>query len=176
MGTNSPKPPEPPLSLAARWLHLIHQCLGRPQSPPQTIARWVHAFLHNYATKDPLVTVGRPKFTPKLLLPLWWSPPPSNTPIPRLTPPPQTIARWVHAFPHNYATKDPLVTVGRPKFTPKLLLPLRWSSSHLIHPSLNRPHSPSQTASGSTQPFCTVHFVDRQTDRQTDGLHESSET
>jgi len=47
--------------------HLIHQCLGRRHSPvtTQTTARWFHAFPHNYATKSPLVTMGRPKFTPK---------------------------------------------------------------------------------------------------------------
>jgi len=47
----------------------------------------------------------------------------------------------------------PLVTVGRPKFTPKTALPFDDHHPHLIHPSLNRPHSPSQMASGSTQPF-----------------------
>jgi len=47
---------------------------------------------------------------------------------------------------------------------------------HLIHPTLNRPHSPTQMASGSSQPFChnilykptdrpTVQPTDRQTDR-----------
>jgi len=38
--------------------------------------------------KAPLVTMGRPKFTPfpSQLLPLRRSPPPSNTPIPRPTP------------------------------------------------------------------------------------------
>jgi len=35
---------------------------------------------HNYATKSPLVTTGRPKFTPKLALLLRLSPPPSNAP------------------------------------------------------------------------------------------------
>ena len=40
--------------------------------------------------------------------------------------------------------------------------------SHLIHPSLDRPHSPPKTASGSTQPFCHS-TLSGQTDRQTDG-------
>jgi len=40
---------------------------------------------------------------------------------------------------------------------------------HLIHPSLNRPHTPSQTASRSTQPFFH-NILSRQTDRQTDRL------
>jgi len=30
----------------------------------------------------------------------------------------QTTARSVHAFPHNYATKSPLVTMGHPKTAP----------------------------------------------------------
>jgi len=37
-----------------------------------------------------------------------------------------------------------------------------------MHPSLDRPHSQPQTASGSNQPFATVHFPDRETDRPTD--------
>jgi len=48
---------------------------------------------------------------------------PSNTiimiiPPPIQSPPPMT-ARLVHALPHNYTTKSPLVTMGCPKFTPK---------------------------------------------------------
>jgi len=45
--------------------HLMYQCLGRPLSLPQTTARLVHALPHNCATTSPLVTMGRPKFTPK---------------------------------------------------------------------------------------------------------------
>jgi len=37
---------------------------------------------------------------------------------------------------------------------PKLPLPFDNNRPHLIHPSFDRPHSPSQTAFGSTQPFC----------------------
>jgi len=44
------------------------------------------SFSHNYVTKSPLVTMERPKFTPKLPFPLRRSPSPSNTPIPRPTP------------------------------------------------------------------------------------------
>ena len=50
---------------------------------------------------------------------------------------------------------------------PKLPLPLRRLPLHLIHPSLNRPYSPSQMASGSYQPFCHS-TLSRQTDRLTD--------
>ena len=45
--------------------HLIHQCLGRLYSPLQVIAPSVHTFRHHYTSKFPLVTMGRPKFTPK---------------------------------------------------------------------------------------------------------------
>jgi len=58
-----------------------------------------------------------------------------------------------HALPHNYATKCPLVTMGCLKFHPKR--PFLWRSPpHLIHPSLDWPHSPSQMASRSNQLFC----------------------
>ena len=42
--------------------------------------------LRRVRRKGPLVTMGCPKFTPKLPLPLRRSPPLSNTPIPRPTP------------------------------------------------------------------------------------------
>jgi len=45
------------------WTHLIHPSLNRPHSLPKTIARSIHALLHNYATKSTLVTIGCPKFT-----------------------------------------------------------------------------------------------------------------
>ena len=66
----------------------------------------------------------------------------------------QTTARSVHALLHNYTTKYPLVTMGCPKFSPKLPHPIWWSPPHLIHPSFDQLHSPSQTASGFNQPFC----------------------
>jgi len=62
--------------------------------------------------------------------------------------------------------KSSLVTMGRPKFTLKTAPSLRRSPPHLIHSSLDRPHSPPQTASGSNQLFATIHFADR--DRPTD--------
>jgi len=60
-----------------------------------------------------------------------------------------------------------LVTVGRPKFTPKTAPSLRRSPPHLILPSFDWPHSRSQTASGSTQPFCNSTLSDRHTDAHT---------
>jgi len=57
---------------------------------------------------------------------------------------------------------------GCSKFTLNCPFPFDDHHPHLIHTSLDRPHSPPQTASGSNQPFATVHFPGRQTDRQTD--------
>jgi len=45
--------------------HLTHECLGPPHSPRQTTARSLYALPHNDATKSPLVTMGRRKFTPQ---------------------------------------------------------------------------------------------------------------
>ena len=58
-----------------------------------------------------------------------------------------------------------------PNSPPKLSFPLRWSPPHLIHPSLDRPHSPPQTGSGSIRPCCHSTLsgqTDRPTDTQTD--------
>ena len=45
--------------------HLIQQCLGPPQAPPETAAPTVEALYHTYAVKSPLVTMVRSKFAPK---------------------------------------------------------------------------------------------------------------
>ena len=45
--------------------HLTHECLGPPHSPRQTTARSLYALPHKDATKSPLVTMGRRKFTPQ---------------------------------------------------------------------------------------------------------------
>ena len=45
--------------------HLIPQCLGPPQAPPETAAPTVEALSHTYAVKFPLVTMVRSKFAPK---------------------------------------------------------------------------------------------------------------
>jgi len=68
---------------------LPHGALGLPSNrrmpkPTETTARSVHALSHNYATKSPLVTMGRPNSSPKLPFPSTISTP-SNTPIPRPT-------------------------------------------------------------------------------------------
>jgi len=86
-----------------------------------------------------------------------------------------TVTTSMHAISHNYATKSPLVTMPFPHLLPKLSLPLRRSPTHLIHPSVDRPHSSPQTASRYNQPFFhnspirqTDRMTDRPTDRQTD--------
>jgi len=63
--------------------------------------------------------------------------------------------------------KHAIQTNGNEK-KPKLPSPFA-RGPYLIHPSLDRPHSPPQTASRSNQPCChNIHFPDRQTDRPTD--------
>ena len=52
---------------------------------------------------------------------------------------------------------------------PKLPFPFDYYHDQLIHPSLVRPHSPSQTVSGSNLPFCH-NTLCGPTDRPTDGL------
>jgi len=61
-------------------------------------------------------------------------------------------------------TKSLLVTTVRPKFTPNGPFPF---DDHHRHLSLDRSHSPPQTASRSNQPFCQ-NTLSGQTDRQTD--------
>ena len=45
--------------------HLIQQCLGPPQAPPQIAAPTIEALAHTDPLKSPLVTMVRPKFAPK---------------------------------------------------------------------------------------------------------------
>ena len=59
--------------------HLIQQCLGPPQAPPETAAPTIEALSHTYAVKSPLVTRVRSKFTPKMY-PFPWTD--CQTPIP----------------------------------------------------------------------------------------------
>jgi len=65
--------------------------------------------------------------------------------------------------------------MGRCNSPPKLPFPFDHNRPHLIHLSLDRSHSPSQTASGSNQPFCHSTLLGhRQTDRLTDGIGDRS--
>jgi len=59
--------------------------------------------------------------------------------------------------------------MGRPKFTPKSAPSASTITTPSNTPILDRHHSPPQTASGSTQPFCH-NTLSGPTDRQTDGL------
>ena len=45
--------------------HLIQQCLGPPQAPPQIAAPTVEALSHTDPVKSPMVTMVRPKFASK---------------------------------------------------------------------------------------------------------------
>jgi len=69
-----------PFPLRHEDFHLTHEFLGQPHSPRQTTAPSLYALLHNDATNSPLVTMGRPKFTPKTALHLRRSPPKFSTP------------------------------------------------------------------------------------------------
>ena len=75
---------------------------------------------------------------------------------------------------NNYATKSPLVTMGCPTFTSKTT---PFPSPISAHSSLDRPHSPPETASRSNQPFfhrSPTWQTDRQTDRPTDELSNNA--
>jgi len=79
MGQTTPK--STPYSLEART-----SMLGLTPLTTQTTARSVYALLHNYATTSPMVTMERPKFTPKTTTSPSTITTPSNTPIPRPIP------------------------------------------------------------------------------------------
>jgi len=70
----------------------------------------------------------------------------------------RTVSRSVIIIPTT--TSPPESNLGRSPF------PFDDHHPHLIHQSLDRPHSPSQTASGSNQPFCHI-TLSGQTDRHT---------
>ena len=76
------KTPKPFLPVERRGLHLMQQCLGPPHSPPQTAAPMVEALSHTYAVKSPFVTMVRPKFAPKVPLPVDRSANPNTCLIP----------------------------------------------------------------------------------------------
>jgi len=141
----------------------------------QLLCIWKYCQLFTYQSNTflcentPLKSVGRFRSKKPLKLPLLLGPPGSclihpSLYLPRL--PPQITTRSVHALPHNYATQSPLVTMYTPNSPLKLPLPLQRSSPHLIHPSLDRSHSPSRMTSGLNQPFCH-NTLSGQTNTQT---------
>jgi len=111
---------------------------------------------------------GKRKTPDPFPLGTWTLPPLIHPCRDRSRSPDQTIHRSIHAISHKYAAKyRPLVTIGRPKFTPKTARSPSTITTHLIHASLGRLHSPPQTASRSIQPFCH-NTLSGQTDRPTD--------
>jgi len=108
-------------------------------------------------------------------LPLGARGPPPNTPIPpptNLSSPNDSVVSSCTST--QLCNKVPIGFNGTPQIQPQNCpFPFNDQHSHLIHPSLYQPHSPSQMASGSNQLFChstfsAEHFLDRQTDTQTD--------
>jgi len=92
---------------------------------------------------------------PKSPLPIEARELPSNTWMPGVTP--LTTPNNSSIGSHTSAklrSKGPTGYNGTPKFTPKTAPSPSMIITHLIHPSLDQPYSPSQTASGSNQPFC----------------------
>jgi len=95
------------------------------------------------------------------------------------TSPPQSNFKRARRSRTTIRNKVPraLVTIGRSTFTQNCPFPFDDNHPHLIYPSLDRPHSPRQTASESNQPFCHSTLCgpeDRpiQTHGPTDGVTE----
>ena len=95
--------------------HLIQQCLGPPQAPPETAAPTVEALAHTYAVKSPIGYNGA-----------------------------------VQIRPQKY--------------------PFPWTDCHTPIPASSLEPSDlwCRTAAGCDLPFSTMHWTDRQTERQTD--------
>jgi len=77
-------------------------------------------------------------------------------------------AKWqLDRFTHftELCNKFPIGYNGMLQICPKAALPFDDNHPCLIHSSLDWPHSWSQTASGSIQPFCHSTLCDRPTDR-----------
>ena len=68
--------PKRPLPVGLRWPPF--NTVGPTQTPPQTAAPTVEALSHTYAVKSSLVTMARPKFAPKVPLPVDRLPNPST--------------------------------------------------------------------------------------------------
>ena len=82
--------------------------------------------------------------------------------------------QWYIVRTEILSIKSPLVTMGRPKFILKTAPSLRRSPSPSNTPiPRSTPHQPKQHQDTISR-FATIHFADRQTDRQTDGPGECS--
>jgi len=151
--------------------HLTHT----PHSPSQMAARLVQLFCPANAAFSIYITLCHP--ISRKNWPFQWGdldPHLIHCSLDPPNPPPQMASRSSLPFFQNtqslptdrqtegqnkhktllYAIEYPVATMGHPKLTPTLPLPLRRSSPHLIHTSLGRPHSPPKTASRSNQPCC----------------------
>ena len=85
------------------------------------------------------------------------------------SPPPKVIWKECVALA-QLCNKVPIGYKGTPQIHPKNCpFPLDDYHPPLIHPSIDRPQSPFQTASGSNQPFCHS-TLSGQTDQPTDGI------
>jgi len=84
-------------------------------------------------------------------------------------PKPQLDRRSLYTLLHSYATKSPLVAIGRPISTPKLPLPVGGMSPQLdtalpwIHPTHH-----TKRHLDRLNHHITIHYSDRPTDRLTD--------
>jgi len=90
---------------------------------------------------------------------------------PMLRPTPLTLPNDSLTGSHTSAQlciKVPIDYNGMPQIHPQLPLPIPRKPPHLLHPFLDRPHSPPQTASGSAQPFCHNTLCRQTDDRPTD--------
>ena len=83
----------------------------------------------------------------------------------------------VAALSHTYAVKSPLVTMARPKFATKSTPSRRPipKPHYLPHP-WTRPTYDAKRHPDPIRRFSTVHWTNRQTDRQTDLSRESLTT
>jgi len=162
------------LQISRSWTWLYHQKANKTTFPTISCpyVNIVNFFTHKWNTFLceqylilPIQTNrgANAEKSQKQPLPLEACVPLSNTSMSGLTPP-QMTARSLYALPDNYATKAQLVTMGRPKFTPKLPLPLRRSPPHLIHlPSTDPTHHPKRHPDPISR-FAIIHFADRHTD------------
>jgi len=86
------------------------------------------------------------------------------------------VLPWAHPNPNDKSigsaafaqltAESPYIYSVRP-FRQNCPFPLGDLEPHIIRDSMGQPKPTTQTVSRSVQPFCMVHWCDRQTDRQT---------
>jgi len=87
--------------------------------------------------------------------------------------PPQMTARSVTHFCTTTQQRPHWLQQDAPNSPPKLPFPFEDNHTHLIHLSLDQPHSLSWTASGSNHPFCHS-TLSRQTNWLTDSQTDTT--